>query len=149
MRGRKWRMGGNAKNFNNRAMRLPLLAFRRFRVRLALRKFASYAFLHSRVGSERSLGSIFAGLPPLYSRPRAGMRTRGGFPIHNGKVFCSRLRELSLCGFVPEIRKIRSLHEHERVALYISTRAPVCPRTLGAIFTGLPPLYSSPRASKR
>jgi len=120
-------MGGNAKNFNNRAMRLPLLAFRRFRVRKALRKFASYAFLHSRVG----------------------MRTRGGFPIHNGKVFCSRLRELSLCGFVPEIRKIRSLHEHERVALYISTRAPVCPRTLGAIFTGLPPLYSSPRASKR
>lgn len=50
MRGRKWRMGGNAKNFNNRAKRLPLLAFRLYRVRLALRKFASYAFLHSRAG---------------------------------------------------------------------------------------------------
>lgn len=70
MRGRKWRMGGNAKNFNNRAMRLPPPELRLYRVRLALRKFASYAFLHSRAGSERTLGSIFAGLPPLYSRLR-------------------------------------------------------------------------------
>jgi len=43
-------MGGNAKNFNNRAMRLPPPELRLYRVRLALRKFASYAFLHSRVG---------------------------------------------------------------------------------------------------
>ena len=65
-------MGGNAKNFNNRAMRLPPPELRLYRVRKALRKFAIYAFLHSRASvCPRSLGAIFAGLPPLYSRPRA------------------------------------------------------------------------------
>lgn len=70
MRGRKWRMGGNAKNFNNR-VRLPPPELRLYRVRKALRKFASYAFLHARASvCPRTLGAIFTGLPPLYSRPR-------------------------------------------------------------------------------
>ena len=103
MRGRKWRMGGNAKNFNNRAMRLPPPELRLYRVRKALRKFASYAFLHSRVGMPAySRLDIYRLAASLFA-PAPGMRTRGGFPIHNGKVFCSRLRELSLCGLVPEI----------------------------------------------
>lgn len=55
MRGRKWRMGGNAKNFNNRAMRLPPPELRLYRVRKALRKFASYAFLHSRAGMRKKV----------------------------------------------------------------------------------------------
>ena len=63
-------MGGNAKNFNNRAMRLPPPELRLYRVRLALRKFASYAFPRPWSVCPRSLGAIFAGLPPLYSRPR-------------------------------------------------------------------------------
>lgn len=70
MRGRKWRMGGNAKNFNNRAMRLPPPELRLYRVRKALRKFAIYAFPARAPVCPRTLGAIFAGLPPLYSRPR-------------------------------------------------------------------------------
>lgn len=75
MHGRKWRMGGNAKNFNNRAMRLPLLAFRLYRVRLALRKFASYAFLHSRVGMPAySRLDIYRLVAPLFAPARASKR---------------------------------------------------------------------------
>lgn len=75
MRVRKWRMGGNAKNFNNRAMHLPPPELRLYRVRLALCKFASYAFLHSRAGMPAySRRDIYRLAASLFAPARASKR---------------------------------------------------------------------------